>query len=72
MEIKTVITIELRTPIESFNHIKFQEVLDSIKTGEMKREFEKNDDIKLKASCTYWTDYKIKTKQHGTTKTESN
>lgn len=64
--VRTVITIELKTTIEGFEHEQFQEVINSIKSGEMKREFEDNNKFKLKASCTYWTDYKqVKSKSNG-------
>lgn len=64
--VKTVITLEFKTSIEDFESKKFQEVIDSIKTGELKREFEKNGDMKIKASVSYWTNYKqVKHKSNG-------
>jgi len=59
MEIETVITLKFKCSREVFESKPFQDVIDSIKTGEMKREFEKADSkVKLKAACTYWTNYK--------------
>lgn len=58
-KIKTVITLSFETDVETFESKEFQEVINSIKTGEMKREFEKDKNkVKLKATCTYWTNYK--------------
>jgi len=56
MKVETVITISLKTSKEVFESKEFQDVINSIKTGEMKREFEKS--LKMKAACTYWTNYK--------------
>ena len=60
--IKTVITISLKTSRKTFLSKEFQDMLNTVKSGEMKREFEKpTNKIKpLSAAVTYWTDYKPK------------
>jgi hypothetical protein len=59
MEIETVITIKFKTSRETFESDEFQKIIEMIRSGEMKREFEKdNSKVKVKAACTYWTNYK--------------
>ena len=65
--IETVITIKLKTDQKTFEAPHFQEVLQSIKTGEMRRNFEsarKTDKWIVTADCSYWTNYKQKKNEH--------
>jgi hypothetical protein len=65
--IETVITIKLKTDRETFEQKDFQEVLNQIKSGKMRREFEsggRKDKWTIKADCTYWTNYKQAIKEN--------
>jgi hypothetical protein len=59
MNVTTVITISLKTTAETFESEEFQELLDTINSGKMKHDFEEKDNkVKVKAACSYWTNYK--------------
>jgi hypothetical protein len=59
MNVTTVITIKLKTTAEGFESEDFQDVINTIKTGKMSKEFKEQKKVKIiSADCTYWTDYK--------------
>lgn len=56
--VETVITIKLKTTVETFESSEFQAVLDKINNGELKRDFENGNIKDTRATVTYWTNYK--------------
>lgn len=56
--VETVITIKLKTTVETFESSEFHAVLDKINNGELKRDFENGKIKDMRATITYWTNYK--------------